>query len=289
MDWQSKFYSNAIAQPGFVSLEFLAPPAKSTQWIIVQRFATSHNSSSWSKSKEYKELFDDLRHLVVNQEIEVTISDESSLQRNVTEVIIAKVVPGKELVYREWVVKIHQIEAKFPGFCGIYVQPPESGKESHWVTFLQFDTIQNLDYWLESSERKQLLKEVAPLITAQETHRVISPYAGWFSSIAAVSEAPPVWKQTMIVLLMLFPLVMLEGLYLAPFFKGFNVSLSTFINNTINVTFLTFPLIPIGIKLLGWWLTPNLKKSVSITILGTFVVLLLYFIEIMFFWNLTGG
>jgi antibiotic biosynthesis monooxygenase (ABM) superfamily enzyme len=212
-------------------------------------------------------------------------SESSELTNNVTEVFVTQVSPDKEDAYREWIAKIHQVESKFPGFRGMYVQAPNKNQGRNWITFLQFDTQKNLDRWLSSSERQQVLSEAQPLITVLESHRVITPYAGWFASLTEKGEIPSVWKQTMLVLLVLFPIVMLELKYLSLLTSNLNSSLATFIGNAISVTLIAWPMMPMTIDLLGWWLSPKNEKNSKITILGTCLLVLLYIIEIAVFWN----
>lgn len=115
---------------------------------------------------------------------------------------------------------------------------------------------------------------------------MISPYAGWFASIAKTGELPSIWKQTMIVLLVLFPIVMLELKYLSPWTASLNAALGTFIGNAVSVTLIAWPVMPIAIWLLGWWLMPRAKGRQLITIVGTLLVVLFYLIELIIFWKL---
>jgi antibiotic biosynthesis monooxygenase (ABM) superfamily enzyme len=115
---------------------------------------------------------------------------------------------------------------------------------------------------------------------------MITPYAGWFSPIAKTGEIPAVWKQTMIVLLILFPIVMLELKYLSPWTSNLNPSLSTFIGNAISVSLIAWPMMPIAILFLGWWLSPKGFDIRRATIIGTCLLILLYLVEIAIFWNL---
>lgn len=286
-DWQAQFNSVIAAFPGFVSLEISAQSTP-TEWLIVQRFYNAESVRAWRNSQEHKDLIEKLKILIPDmdsdavQEIEL---EASNLQGGVTEVFVTEVNPEMDRTYREWIAKIHQAEAKFPGFRGVYVQSPSTGKSKNWITLLQFDTPENLDRWLSSPERQEVLNESKTLIASLESHRVISPYAGWFSSIAQMGELPPVWKQTMIVLLVLFPIVMLEIRFLNPLLTGLNSALATFIGNAISVTLISWPMVPIAIWFLGWWLTPKSNKR-SKTIVGTFLVVVLYLIEIALLWNL---
>lgn len=283
-DWQAHLNSDITGFPGFISIEFLKPSEKMNGWVIVQRFSNKNAAKSWKESEIFHELKTSLRALAENHEIDEVSSDEEGIKEGVTEVIITRVSPEKEKAFREWSAKIHQIEAKFPGFRGAYMQSPSTGKGSHWITLLQFDTMEHLDQWLVSTERQTLLDESSSMISSLETHRVISPYAGWFASIAKTGEIPPVWKQTMLVLLVLFPIVMLELKFLSPLTSKLNMSLATFIGNAISVILISFPMMPIAIWLLRWWLLPSNKKTLN-TIIGITVVFFLYLIEILAFWN----
>lgn len=283
MDWQAKLNAVVTGFEGFISLEFLSTSTSS--WTVVQRFYDAKNLSLWRKSSKCIELVDELKSLAVKDSFQESASSEVNGQNGVTEVIITKVHPEKEKAYSEWSAKIHQIEAKFPGFRGVYIQSPKQNKGSHWITLLQFDTAKHLDKWLKSPERQKILQESTSLISSLENQRVSSPYAGWFHSIAKTEDIPSVWKQTMLVLLVLFPLVMLELKYLSPLTSAMGLSLSTFIGNALSVSLIAFPLMPIAIKLLGWWLAPNAKKRGLQTALGTLTVLILYLIEIALFWN----
>lgn len=288
-DWQAKLHSIIAAFPGFVSLEILSPIENlQPTWIIVQRFYDSNHVLAWRQSKERLDLMEELKFLAEDrldaiQEIE---SAASNVQGNVTEVFVTEVSPDKENAYREWMAKIHQAEAQFPGFRGVYVQSPSHKQGKNWITLLQFDTPKNLDRWLSSSERKEVLGESELLVASLESHRLISPYAGWFASIAKNGKIPPVWKQTMIVLLVLFPIVMLELKFLPLLTANLNPSLGTFIGNAISVTLIAWPMMPIAIWFLGWWLSPKDEMHHQATIVGTLILLFLYLIEVVIFWNL---
>ena len=282
VDWQAKFNATIATFPGFVSLEFLSPSEEQKGWLVVQRFSDAEAAAAWYNSIPYRELEAELKTLLVSDGFKEYAHDEFNVKGNVTELFVTEVNPERESDFRNWTAKIHQVEAKFPGFRGVYVQSPAQSTGRHWITLLQFDTMKNLDQWIGSNERKDLLKESSSLISSLESHRVISPYAGWFASIAKVGEMPPVWKQTMIVLLVLFPIVMFELKYLSPLTAGYDISLATFIGNALSVALISFPMMPIAIWCLGWWLS---SKSQRITIIGTFVMILLYLIEIAIFWK----
>lgn len=285
-DWQGKLNAKVAGFKGFISLEILSPTGDaSNDYVVINRFDSQDNLLAWRESKEYQALIDELRSLVDEPDsiIEKKIAASDLMQEGVTEVFITEVNPDKDIFFREWIAKIHQTEAKFPGFKGVYVQSPV-GQGKNWITLLQFDRLENLDRWLTSPEREQILKESKPLITSLENHRVISPYSGWFSSFAKKGELPPLWKQTMLILLVLFPMVMLELKFLNPLTQALGLSLSTFIGNAISVTLISWPMMPIAIFCLSWWLTPGGNKR-SKLIAGILILIVLYLLEIAIFWN----
>lgn len=282
--WQAKLNADIAGFPGFISLEILSGDHPNT-WTIVQRFNHADNAIAWQKSSIYLTLMDELQRLTTEHGIQTLEHEHLNLRGGITEVFVTQISADKEQAYRTWSAKIHEMESKFPGFRGVYYQSPHQSQGKNWITLLQFDTPENLDRWLQSEERQEILKESKPLITSLESHRVISPYAGWFASIAKKGELPPVWKQTMIVLLVLFPIVMVELKYLSPLLTHVNVSLSTFIGNAISVTLISFPMVPIAIGFLGWWLSPGNHQRLRKTLLGLAFVLFLYAIEIWMFWH----
>ncbi len=290
IEWQGHLNEAITGYPGFISLEILTPSnILSGEWVIVQRFQDKASILKWRQSPEHERLYNDLKALTVDSDpnaIQEEMTTTSNINAGVTEVFVTEISPNSEKQYREWLAKIHKVEASFPGFKGMYVQSPSQNRGKNWITFLQFDTQANLDKWLDSPERKEVLKGAQPLISSLESHRVISPFAGWFSSVAQKGTLPPAWKQGMIVLLVLFPIVMLEFKFLNPLLKGLNTSLATFIGNSISVGLVTWPTVPFAISCLKWWLVPDPQNSSRDSILGTLLVLALYVAEIALFWNL---
>lgn len=284
-DWQSKLNALIAHFPGFISLEILSPQGPcELDWVINQRFNSTQDVYSWRQLEKRQKLIEELQSLCDGFIEESEIHTTELPQGGVTEVFITEVSPDNDNAFKEWIAKMHQVEAKFPGFRGVYVQSPGVNEGKNWMTFLQFDSPENLDRWLNSPERQAVLKESTSLIASIESHRVITSYAGWFSSIAKDGELPPVWKQTMLVLLVLYPIVMLELKYLMPITDVFNKALSIFMNNALSVMLISWPAMPLAILALGWWLAPTSHKMWK-TVAGTLLVLLLYAFEVYLFWD----
>ncbi len=285
LNWRAELNDTIATFPGFLSLEMLSPEALNLpSWKIVQRFSDSESAAVWYTSLERGALLQALNAQSSELHIEETTTEESS-HNGIVEMIITQISPEKREVYKKWLAKIHLAESKFPGFRGMYVQSPGDKAEGQWITLLAFDTVEHLDQWLSSDIRKEILQELDPMITALQSHRIISPFAGWFSSIATIGEIPPVWKQTLLVLFILFPIVMLELKFLSPLTKNLDTSLATFIGNAISVSLISWPFMPLVIRCFKPWLMPEMRSERKINYIGTSILLLLYLIEIVIFWS----
>lgn len=287
-DWQGELNKVIATFPQFVSLEINSSVSgTNSEWDIIQRFETEEALERWKSSSAYQNCLENLKELTGEGTLPISevSSDSRSILGAVTEVFFSQVKPENEEAFRAWMGKMHHAEAKFPGFKGVYVQTPGKLKGGNWITLLQFDSPENLDRWLTSKERQEILHEAGPLLKSLESHRVESPYAGWFSSVNSGGEAPPAWKQTMIVLLVLYPLVMLEMKFLSPQLTHLNPALATFIGNAISVSLVSWPMVPMAIYLLNRWLAPSDTNRLWTNIVGTLFVLLLYLIEIVLLWK----
>jgi antibiotic biosynthesis monooxygenase (ABM) superfamily enzyme len=87
----------------------------------------------------------------------------------------------------------------------------------------------------------------------------------------------------MVVLLVLFPIVMLEMRFLNPWLASLHPSPATFIGNALSVALLTFPLMPIALWALDPWLalSPGQKQK---NFFGYLFMAFLYILEVAFFW-----
>lgn len=280
--WQEKLHAALAAAPGFLSLKISAPKGAQPHWVLIQGFSDEALRKNWELSDTYKQLLSELREHIMPHGATLSSSAAEGLNDGVaTEIFVTEVYPEQVATYQEWVAKMHGAEALFPGFRGVYVQT----KGSQWVTVLQFDSHQELEAWLQSAERQALLTEGKALIASMQAHQLtVSPFAGWFSSLHEKAGVPPVWKQTMLILLVLFPVVMLEMFYLSPWLKSWHPASAMFLSNAISVTLVSWPLLPLAIYFLKPWLLLPAGGHFLAQFLGTLFVLLLYALEVAFFW-----
>jgi antibiotic biosynthesis monooxygenase (ABM) superfamily enzyme len=199
-------------------------------------------------------------------------------------VIVTEIKPGREADYRVWSERIQKVQAKFPGYIGSFVQPPQQ-RETGWTAVLRFDSGANLDRWLNSPERAAMIKEAEPLIQGFHLQRVDTSFPGWVPNDPATGKPPNMWKTAALVLLTLFPLVMLELKFLNPHLAGLNPAVATFIGNSLTVALTTWPLMPLAIWAFHAWLYPEKQPRWLVTVMPI-VLVLCYAIEIALLWHL---
>ena len=281
--WQAEVLTRAAGFTGFLNSE-ITPCRDASSWAVMLRFASTGHLDTWRESETWRHLLAEAQSLIAEKSsIEIEVK-ETEPDAGVIEVIVTKVKAGKEAAYREWETKIQQAQSKFPGYCGSYIQPPLAG-ELGWTTLMRFDTAEHLNKWLKSPERAALLSEVEPLIDYAHLQRMETSFPGWFPTDPKTGQGPPNWKAAMLVLLGLFPIVMLESLFLSPRLATLNFSLALFIGNTISVALTTWLTMPVFIKALDWWLFPKPDAPKSVHWKGTLLIFALYALSVAIFWK----
>lgn len=81
-----------------------------------------------------------------------------------TIVVARRVVPDRESDFRAWDRRIRTAAESFPGYLGSEVQPPDASHPGEWVTMYSFNTVEQLEAWLGSEERSELIAEVETII-----------------------------------------------------------------------------------------------------------------------------
>lgn len=272
--------------PGYISGDVVAPKAGSHEWTIMLNFRSKESAEAWRTSKERLDLLSEGRGLLEGGSFgEVVKSrDGQELESSVTEVIFSKIKAGQEDVYREWAARMQAAQAQYPGYQGMFLQPPDEAG-GFWTTILRFDSASHLEAWMNAPERKEMLKESKAFIEHEQLTRLTTSFPGWVPIDPATGNGPPNWKAAMLVLLGLFPIVMLEMKFLSPVLAsmGIHASLGTFIGNVISVALTSFATMPFFVRWFDWWLFP---KTPGATTKGNIILCILFAVEVVALWKL---
>ena len=91
----------------------------------------------------------------------------------------------------------------------------------------------------------------------------------------------------MIVLLTLYPIVMLEQMFLNPLLQSMDMAEAIFIGNTLSVAATGFLLIPLALRAFEWWLLPRPNNSWEAEAAGIRLLVGLYALSVVVFAWLT--
>ncbi|HEY1430670.1 MAG TPA: antibiotic biosynthesis monooxygenase [Stellaceae bacterium] len=290
--WQSAISTAAAEFPGFITQSVLPPdPPLQVDWVIQQRFANVEAASAWVRSERRRRLLDTGQPMLVGHDDVHLVRDSVAGVRPapVSAVISSRVKSGQEAAFRAWEQRIASAQARSPGFQGYRFEPPIPGVQDDWLAILRFDTERNLQAWLDSPERQHLLKEATPFLEEFHARVVRTGFEQWFSSAADGTSPPAAWKQNMIVLLLLYPVVFLFGVWVqTPILMGkarLPFWLALFVGNVVSVLLLNW-LVPSVSRVFGWWLAPVRNADARTSLAGAALIVLLYAIWLLLFSNL---
>lgn len=289
--WQGETSTFISSFPGFLEQRLMPPkPPLQVDWVILQRFTSLEAARTWLASPERQTRIEGAAPMLVGRDDVHIVQDEADgIKPSPASVVIStRVRPGKETEYRAWERRIAAAQSKAPGLQGYRFEPPVPGVQEDFVAILRFDTEANLQAWLGSPVRRKLIEEATPLTEEFHTRMARTGFDQWFQDSAAPGAPLPVWKMDMLVLLMLYPIVFLFGVFVGtPLFSnvlGLSFAVSLFLGNIVSVG-LTGVLVPWVAGHFGWWLRPAPGKEVQAGIQGAAVILAMYAAMVLIFWR----
>jgi hypothetical protein len=262
------------------------PPAQ-IDWVILHRFASLEGATSWLNSNQRLLLMKHALPMLVGQDDIHILKDDAVgvLPSPVSAVIATRLKPGNEAAYRAWEQKIAVAQTKAKGFQGYRFEPPIPGVQESWLAIVRFDSEENLQAWMNSPVRLNLLKEAGPFTEEFHARIVRTGFDQWFKLPDGVPPSAA-WKMNMLVLLMLYPVVFLFGTWVqTPLLMGkagLPFWLALFIGNVVSVLLLSW-LVPALSRGFRWWLAPAREVGGRTSLAGAALILTLYIILLLLF------
>lgn len=252
--------------PGFVGTEVLAPVAGlQEEWVAIFRLESNHAMQQWLQYPERLRLAKSIEDLLIEPSRMLVLASDERTEPPVAMVFTHKVAPEKVPAYLDWRRRVIAAQAHYPGYLATeFFEPHE--KLDEWVDIVRYDSVRDLTAFMESQERKDLLKELDSIVESMHAHRVTG-LEGWFSVNRGPGETivpPPAWKQALAVLFALYPTVMVLT-YLNPLMTNLSMAVQMFIGNILSVALLTWLVMPQVSRFLGFWLSReghSLKREV---------------------------
>ncbi|MGR6873783.1 hypothetical protein ACU6U9_16045 [Pseudomonas sp. HK3] len=166
--------------------------------------------------------------------------------------VIAKhdVTFGKESEFKTWMSEIGQCCKLFPGYLGTeLIRPTDTNSNTH-VCIFRFDNFENLENWMNSDKRKELLTQTSHFSESESAYEHYHSLEFWFDKNV---KTPARSKMALITFLAIWSLVHFLGPIIAhtlpaPFW------IQEMITIGLIVILMTFVIMPIVIKVFSRWL-----------------------------------
>lgn len=288
--WQETMGQAVASFAGFLDQRVIPPsPPVQVDWVILQRFSSLEAAQQWMHSDTRSTLLNSAQALLAGHDDIHIIRDNSAgvLPAPASAVISTRVKPGQEAAYQQWERRMAAAQTLAPGFQGYRIEPPLAGVQDSWLAIVRFNSDANLDQWMQSPARLKLLEEGKDLSDDVRARIVHTGFEQWFPDGGATGVSPPpAWKQNMLVLLLLYPVVFLFGYGVqGPLLdKGLHMPfwLSLFVSNVVGVLLLN-RLVPWVCTRFGWWLNPVSAAANTTNLRGTLFVVGLYAVSLLVF------
>lgn len=283
--WQSRYRETVSSFSGLLHCEIGSPSSDSWWWSTRLIFDNQESLATWLESPQRARLLEEVGPLVLRG-MTSRFARTPEAPSGVTEAFFSVVRPGALEALQVWLSRVQTAQAEFPGYLGMVFQPPMKG-QSQCTTLIRYDTVEHLEAWLESKQRRALLKELEPLVKDTAQWRMASSFPGWIPTAPADREPPANWKVTMLVVLGLFPLVMLQMRFLNPWLTShLPLSPATLVANIVSACLISYLTMPLGVRLFSWWLYPKPAEAVRTNLVGIAALVLCYAVLVLLFWNL---
>ncbi|MGF1472859.1 MAG: hypothetical protein ACFB50_14110 [Rubrobacteraceae bacterium] len=286
--WREKLVDTAVEAPGFAGVAINRPGENDVDWEIRLTFDDAASARQWRDSTAHDRLIDELEtlaHDVAERTVAAVVWNELP-----TMIIHQSVPKVKAEQFDNWQRDLTRVVSRQSGFVSrILVRPAldsesEDGSEQEWQIAVTFESEDTMEQWNQSPDRNELMERGESLYTAAE-RSTGSAFSGWFGTDSA-GRSPAAWKQAMIVLLTLYPVVMVELIWFGGLLDSIgikNLALNTFVQNIVSVGLLTWPLIPAASWVMARWLHNDDRRQPWLTVRGVLVLLAIYAVMIAFF------
>jgi uncharacterized protein len=279
LSWQHGLNDAASHYPGFIAAEINPPAPTQPDWSVIYRFDSIANLRAWIDSATRQDRLAEGRRYVDGPPTQQIVSGAATAPDTlVTTVVTHRVPPEHVDEFLGWQERLRVAESKFPGYRGSEIFRPIEGVQDEWTTLYRYDSAADLDRWLTSSERQELLAE-GKRFNDFRLRTIDNSFGSWFSfdedSGRARATSETKTKTAIAVWVGLYPTVVLLTLALSParlpLWEGMLVGnlLSSFVMTFVTMPFYVNPL-------LKRWLHPpadapkaatNVRGAVLITAL----------------------
>jgi uncharacterized protein len=260
-------------------------------WVILQRFANLGAATGWLNSQERSRRIAGVEAMLVGgDDVHIVRDGEAGvLPAPVSAVISRRIKPGQEAVYRTWEQRIGAAQSRRPAFRATASSRRCPGCRTTGSPSFASTPRPTCRPGSIRRSATHCWREAKTFTEEYHTRIVRTGFEQWFPLPAGATAAPPAWKQNMLVLLMLYPVVFLFGAFVqTPYLSGRSglpFAIALFIGNVVSVLLLNY-LVPWVSNRFAWWLQPHGAHERRAEIGGAIVLVVLYALMVLVFWRL---
>jgi antibiotic biosynthesis monooxygenase (ABM) superfamily enzyme len=257
VSWQQQVNSAASHYPGFIAAEINPPTSVQQDWSLTYRFDSIPNLQAWINSATRHDLLAEGRHFCDGPPTQQIVTGTAPPPDTLVTTVVTHRVPLEEVdEFLAWQERLRLAENMFPGYRGSEIFRPIEGLQDEWTMLYRYDSAADLDRWLTSSERRQLLDE-GKKFSEFGMHTIDSSFGNWFAFDEGGGQAAPPSnvKTAIAVWVGLYPTVTLLSLAMAP--ARLPLWQGMLIGNLLSSSVMTFVTMPLYVnRLLKRWLYP---------------------------------
>lgn len=179
----------------------------------------------------------------------------------VTLLVRHRVKQGRDEEYEAWLRRTIAIARGYPGHLGIDVMRGQNGGLALFTSVLRFASTAQLQHWLDSEDRQQLVSEAQPLLADGDQIEVNADREFWFTPVDDEQAPPPRWKQACVTFLVILPLSFLVPMLWKPLF-AWQPWLGGYVQSNVLITLsivllVVYVFMPRVTRLFSKWLQPS--------------------------------
>jgi antibiotic biosynthesis monooxygenase (ABM) superfamily enzyme len=180
---------------------------------------------------------------------------QESPDKSVTVVVTRTPKPGREPDYEEWLRGVAKVSMRFPGHLGLTVLRPPPGSRRYTIVF-RFDTVEHLQAWESSDERRAWVARAAAMCEDTEIAR-LTGMETWFTLPGGGAMVPPPrWKMVIVTFAVAYPLIQIFTATLGAWLSFLHPLVRGAIMGACLVLTMTYVGMPLATRLLKRWLFP---------------------------------
>jgi Uncharacterized protein conserved in bacteria len=246
---------------GYLGSEIFPPiPGVQEAYVVLYRFSRGAHLRLWLASPQRKACLERMEGLLAEPASEFFFAHGRRPAGTVSSVFAYSIAPEREKEFREWRRRILEEVRKWPGFLGTESFDAVEGAGSEFIVVVRFDSREHLDAWLNAPVRKAFMEEVKKYVKGYTLRRISSGFEGWFD-VSAANNPPARWRQALVILSALFPVIMVIRELLSPVFHWFSMPVAFLILLTADMVVLTYGVMPYYSRLMRFWLQPPAEFS----------------------------